>query len=338
MRVVELREGFGIEHLSLVERPEEPAPGPGQVLVRIRAVSLNYRDLVVVKGTYPVGLQPPFVPVSDGAGEVVAVGEGVSRVAVGDRVVGQYLQDWIAGELTEEWRRSSLGGPRQGLLRELALLPEHGLVHIPEHLSFVEAATLPIAALTAWSALFTHGHLQPGETVVLQGTGGVSLFGLQLAKLAGARTIVTSSSDEKRERAEALGADITLNYRTTPEWGAEVLRLTEGRGADHVLEVGGARTLEQSLRAIRYGGHVWLIGFLSGTTTELNLVAAMQRRARLNGIAVGSRTEFEAMNRAITQSGLRPVVDRVFPVEQVQDAFRYLELGAHFGKVAIAVG
>lgn len=335
MRVVELRDGFGVENLTLGEHPDEAAPGPGQVLVRIHAVSLNYRDLVVVKGTYPVGLQPPFVPVSDGAGEVVAVGEGVTRVAVGDRVVGQYLQDWIAGELTEEWRRSSLGGPRPGLLRDFALLPEHGLVKIPAHLSYVEAAALPIAALTAWSALFTHGHLQPGETVVLQGTGGVSLFGLQLAKLAGARTILTSSSDAKRDRAQTLGADATINYRTTPEWGAEVIQLTEGRGADHVLEVGGARTMEQSLRAIRYGGHLWLIGFLSGTTTELNLVTAMQRRARLNGIAVGSRTEFEAMNRALAQSGLRPVVDRVFPLDQVQDAFRYLEQGAHFGKVAI---
>ena len=241
---------FGLEGLVL-NNTSNPTPGPGEVLVRWRAQSLNYRDLVIVLGTYLPNLPLPFTPGSDGAGEVAAVGPGVTGWKPGDRVIGHYIQSWLEGPPTPENTRLSLGAPLPGLLTEFSVLPAHGLVALPEHLSFAEGATLPIAALTAWNALFTTGDLRPGDTVVLEGTGGVSLFGLQLAHAAGLRTVVTSSSNAKLDRARALGADETINYHTTTGWGARVRELTGGRGADLVLEVGGPATINQALRAVR---------------------------------------------------------------------------------------
>ncbi len=326
---------FGLEALALVETPV-PAPGPGEVLVRWRAQSLNYRDLVIVQGTYLPNLPLPFTPLSDGAGEVTAVGPGVTAWQLGDRVVGHYIQSWQEGPPTPENTRLSLGAPLPGVLTEYSVLPAHGLVALPEHLSFAEGATLPIAALTAWNALFTSGDLRPGGTVVLEGTGGVSLFGLQLAHAAGLRTLVTSSSDAKLERARALGADETINYRTTPGWGARVRELTDGRGADLILEVGGPATINEALRAVRLGGRVAFIGFLGGTAMQLDAVDLIRSGATVHALRVGSRAMFGDLLRALVRHDLRPVVDRVFPFGEVPAAFRHLAQAAHFGKIVVS--
>jgi NADPH:quinone reductase-like Zn-dependent oxidoreductase len=336
VRAVEIRDAFGLDHLAMVERPE-PVAGPGEVLLAMRAAALNYRDLLMVRGLYNRRQPLPLIPCSDGVGEVLATGHGVTRAAVGDRVCVTFAQRWIAGRPTKDRIRSTLGGPLDGTLAERMVLSEDGVVAVPDHLSDEEAATLPCAALTAWNALVTEGHLAPGETVLIQGTGGVSLFALQLAVLAGARAIVTSSSDEKLERARALGAEAGVNYRETPEWGARVKELTGGVGVDHVLEVGGAETLKQSLLAVRLGGTVSLIGNLTGTTAEVALTTIFMQRVRLQGILVGDRESFEAMNRALAAARLRPIVDRTFPLEEAQAAFEYLAEGKAFGKVAIAI-
>ncbi|HEX9943995.1 MAG TPA: NAD(P)-dependent alcohol dehydrogenase [Thermoanaerobaculia bacterium] len=336
MRAVEIRGGFGLDNLSLVERPD-PAPGPGQALVRLRAASLNYRDLLTVEGKYNPKQKLPLVPCSDGAGEVVAVGEGVTRVQPGDRVCGLFAQKWISGAPTRERLRSTLGGPLDGTLAELAVFDQEGLVKTPEHLSDEEAATLPCAAVTAWSALVTEGGVTAGDAVLVQGTGGVSLFALQLAKLLGARVIATSSRDEKLERVRELGASGLINYREVPEWGKKAKELTGGTGVDNVVEVGGAGTLQQSLQAVRFGGTISLIGNLSGTKTELLLTQIFMQKIRVNGILVGHRDSFEAMNRAIALHRLRPVVDRVFPLEESRAAFEHLAAGGHFGKIVVRV-
>jgi NADPH:quinone reductase-like Zn-dependent oxidoreductase len=333
VRAVEIRDGFGLDHLTLVERPE-PRPGPGQALVRVRAASLNYRDLLMVDGRYNRKQKLPLVPCSDGAGDVVAVGDGVSRVRPGDRVCGIFAQGWIAGEPGRELIRTTLGGPLDGMLAELVALAAEGLVKTPDHLSDLEAATLPCAAVTAWSALI-EGGLKAGETVLLLGTGGVSLFALQLAVLAGARAIITSSSDEKLERARQLGAAAGINYRQVPEWGARVKELTGGEGADYVLEVGGATTLPQSLQAVRVGGRIYLIGVLSGTATEVSIPAIQMRRVRVEGVLVGSRASFEALNRAVSLHRLRPVIDNTFPLAEARAAFEHMAAGRHFGKICI---
>jgi NADPH:quinone reductase-like Zn-dependent oxidoreductase len=336
MKVVEVRGGFGLDHLTLTDRPD-PRPGHGEVLVRVRAASLNYRDLLTVRGEYNPKQKLPLIPCSDGAGEVVEVGEGVTRVQTGDRVCANFAQRWIAGEPDREKLRSTLGGPLDGMLAELVALPQEGVVCVPEHLSDKEASTLPCAALTAWSALVTDGGLVAGDTVLLQGTGGVSIFALQFAKILGLRAILTSSSDEKLARARELGADETINYRQTPEWGARVKELTGGAGADLVVEVGGAGTLGQSLRAVRMGGTIALMGVLAGNALELPLPLIFMQRVRVQGILVGSREGFEAMNRAITLHRLRPVVDRVFPLEETRAALDLMERGGHFGKICIRV-
>jgi NADPH:quinone reductase-like Zn-dependent oxidoreductase len=334
MKVVELQNTFGIDSLNVTERPE-PRPGPGQVLLKMRAWSLNYRDLLVAKGVYNPKLRLPLVPLSDGVGEVVAVGDGVSRVKVGDRVAGLFMQKWLAGELTDAKARSSLGGGgMDGLLAEYVVLHEDGVVRVPEHLTDEEAATLPCAAVTAWHALIAEGRLEPGDSVLVQGTGGVSLFALQFARLTGARVIATSSSDAKLERVRQLGVSDGINYKTNPDWEERVRELTGGAGVDHVVEVGGAGTLGKSLRAVRTGGHVSLIGVLSGGG-QVNPMPILMKNVRVQGIYVGSREMFEAMNRAIALHRLRPVVDRVFPFAEVCEALRYLESGAHFGKVVI---
>jgi NADPH:quinone reductase-like Zn-dependent oxidoreductase len=337
MKVWVIRGRFGLDALAQEERPQ-PEPGPGEVLLRVRAVSLNYRDLMVVKGLYNPKMSLPRIPCSDAAGEVAAVGSGVRGVAAGQRVAGLFAPAWQCGEPTEAKHRSALGEAAEGVLAEYVVLPEHGVVAVPEHLSDEEAATLPCAGLTAWHALVTEGRVAPGDTVLVQGTGGVSLFALQFARLAGARVIITSSRDDKLQRAAALGAAEGINYKTTPEWGDRARQLTGGRGVDHVVEVGGAGTLAQSLRAVRMGGRVSLIGVLAGGGGSVNLVPVLMKSVRVQGIFVGSREMFEAMNRAVAEHRLRPVVDRVFGFAEAPEAFRHLESGAHFGKVCIRVG
>jgi NADPH:quinone reductase-like Zn-dependent oxidoreductase len=333
MKVYEIRDRFGLDALTLAERPQ-PQPGPHEVLVRIKAAALNYRDLLVVKGQYNPKMPLPRIPCSDAAGEVAAVGPGVTRVKVGQRVAGIFMQKWLSGEVDEAKAKSALGGAIDGLLAEFVVLHEDGLVHVPEHLSFEEAATLPCAAVTAWHGLVTEGRVKPGDSVLVQGTGGVSLFALQFARLAGARVLITSSRDDKLERARALGASEGINYKTTPEWGDKVRALTGGRGVDHIVEVGGAGTLGQSLRAVRMGGQISLIGVLSGAG-QANPMPILMKNVRVQGIFVGSREMFEAMNRAIVTHQLRPVVDRVFSFAEAPAAFRHLESGAHFGKICL---
>jgi NADPH:quinone reductase-like Zn-dependent oxidoreductase len=328
--------GFGLENLRIEDVPE-PVPGPGEAVVRVRACSLNYRDLVVMKGGYGSNVKPPLIPLSDGAGEVISIGPAATRVKAGDRVAGIFMQRWIEGPVDDFKGNSALGGAVNGMLSEQVLLSAEGLVHIPAHLSFEEAATLPCAGVTAWNALFRSGGLKSGETVLLLGTGGVSVFALQLAKMAGARVIITSGSDAKLERARRMGADEAINYKTTPEWDKSVRQLTNGNGVDHVIEVGGAGTLPLSIKSVRRAGHVALIGVLSGAG-QFDPRLVLMKSIRLQGIYVGSREMFEEMNRAISLTGLRPVIDRVFGFGEFHDALRHMETGAHFGKICIGVG
>jgi len=334
MKVYEIQGGFGLDHLKLAERPD-PAPGPGQVLLRMRAVSLNARDLMMVAGSYNPRQRLPLIPCSDGVGEVVALGEGASRLAVGDRVATLFCQGWMGGRPSIEELRSTLGGPLDGTLAELMVLPERGVIRVPENLSDVEAATLPCAALTAWSALAEQGRVTAGDTVLVQGTGGVSIFALQFAQLLGARVIVTSRRDDKLVKARRLGAWQEINSLDDPEWGKTARELTGGVGVDHIVEVGGAGTLAQSLQAIRVGGQISLIGVLAGGAAELSIVPVFMKHVRIQGLLVGSRQAFERMNRAIAQHELRPVVDSVFPFAEVREAFEHLKSGVHFGKVCI---
>lgn len=316
---------------------EVAAPRPGQVAVSIKAVSLNFRDLAVVTGRYPRRVSGPTVIASDGCGEVVSVGEGVTAFQAGDRVVGSFFQNWITGPFVREYGNSALGGAIDGVLTEQRVFDQEGLLRLPEHLSYAEGATLPCAGLTAWNALVPTAHVKPGNTVLLLGTGGVSIFGLQFAKLHGARVIITSSSDEKLERARALGADETINYKKNPEWEKEVLRLTGGHGVDIVLEVGGAETFPRSMTAVRASGQIVVIGVLTGVagTVPLGLIGLQTLSVR--GVYVGSMAMFQDMNRAITLHGLRPVIDRVFSFEETRDALRYLQSARHFGKVVISL-
>jgi NADPH:quinone reductase-like Zn-dependent oxidoreductase len=333
MKIFELQQ-FGIENLLLVER-DEPQPAANEVVVKFHAASLNYRDLMFVKGIYNPKAKLPAVPLSDGAGEVVAVGANVKRWRIGDRVSPIFAQGWIEGPPSAEKNRTSIGaGNIDGVLREYAAFHEEGLVRIPEHLSFEEAATLPCAAVTAWHALITSGNLKAGDTVLTLGTGGVSIFALQFAKMHGARVIATSSSDEKLERVRALGAGGTINYRTTPEWDKEVQSLTGKLGVDHVVEVGGAGTLTRSVNSVRVGGQVFLIGVLT-TGNDFNPTSILMRNVNLKGIFVGSRQMFEDMNRAIEANHMKPVIDRTFRFEDAPEALKYMESGSHFGKIII---
>ena len=336
MKVVELRSSFGLDSLTVADRPE-PKPGHGQVLVKMKAFSLNYRDLLMVKGLYNPKLKLPFVPLSDGVGDVVAVGENVTRIKVGARVAGTFFSKWIAGDLTEAGAKTALGGGAEGVLAEYVALDAEGVTPVPEHLTDEEAATLPCAALTAWNALVTQGKLKAGESVLIQGTGGVSLFAFQFAKMHGARVIATSSSDAKLARVHSLGASDGINYKTTPDWEEKARTLT-GQGVDHIVEVGGAGTLGKSLRAIRIGGQISLIGVLTGAANQVNPMPILMKHVRVQGIFVGSREMFEAMNKAIALHQLRPIVDRVFPFGDIRPALQYLESGAHFGKVCLQMG
>lgn len=336
MRAFEIQDSFGLENLKQTERPD-PEPGPGQVVLQMRAMSLNYRDLLMVRGHYNPRQPLPLIPCSDGVGEVTAVGDGVTRVAVGDRVATIFSQTWISGPPTIDKLQGTVGGPLDGTLAETMVLSAEGVVAVPDHLTDVEAATLPCAAVTAWSALAEQGSVGAGDVVLVQGTGGVSVFALQFATLLGARVIVTSSSESKLERVREMGAWKTINYVDDPGWAKTVRKLTGGRGADHVVEVGGAGTLGQSLKAVRVGGEVSVIGVLSGISSELNIIPILMQHLRLQGILVGSREGFERMNRALAAHRLQPVVDRVFAFSEAPAAFEYMASAAHFGKICIAL-
>lgn len=341
MRLYRLPRAERIDDLTLTEA-ETPRPARGQVLVRMRAASLNYRDLMVATGRYGrgAGVKPGLVPLSDGAGEVVGIGPDVTRFAPGDRVAGLFMPRWLGGEITEEAAAVALGGgTTDGVLAEYVLFEQDALVRLPDHLSFEAGATLPCAAVTAWNALYGGPRpLQPGETVLLLGTGGVSIFALQFARAGGARPIVISSSDGKLARATELGAAAGVNYRAHPEWQDRVLELTAGRGVDHVVEVGGPGTLPRSIRAARLGGQIHQIGAaLAGAGGQIDPAPLMRRNILFRGIYVGSRAMFEAMNRAIALHAIQPVIDRVFPFEAARDAYRHLESQAHLGKVVIRI-
>jgi NADPH:quinone reductase-like Zn-dependent oxidoreductase len=327
---------FGIDHLELATVPD-PRPQRGEVVIKVHAVSWNFRDLMVVEGRYNPKMHLPRIPCSDGAGEVVAIGEDVTRVRVGDRVAGIFMQNWIEGEPDAAKIRGALGGDIDGMLAEFVVLREEGVVRFPEHLSYEEGATLPCAAVTAWNALTRAGRVMAGATVVIQGTGGVSIFALQFANMLGARVLGSSSSDAKLERARALGLDAGVNYRQHPEWDKWVMEETGGRGADLVVEVGGAGTLMRSLRALRIGGAVAQIGVLTGKGEGVEIPLLLHRQVRLCGIYVGSRADFEKMNQAITQQKLKPVVDEVFSFDAGRAALRRMESGSHFGKLVTSV-
>jgi NADPH:quinone reductase-like Zn-dependent oxidoreductase len=337
MRAYQLpKVGAGIDALVEVDRPI-PKPLYRQVLVRVAACSLNYRDLMIVRGGYRMPVHEPLIPLSDGAGEVVEIGPGVMRVKAGDKVAGCFFQRWPGGEPRPDVHTSALGGSIDGMLAEYVVLEEEGVVKIPDHLSVEEGATLPCAGVTAWNAIVHHAKLIAGHTVLLLGTGGVSIFGLQWARAMGISAIVTSSSDEKLKHAQALGAALTINYKTMPDWDKAARDFTGGRGVDQVLEVGGANTLTRSFNAIRTGGKISIIGSVSGGATELNPGLIFSKRANVQGISVGSTEMFEAMNAAIAANKIKPAIDRVFGFDEVKVAYNHMAAGAHFGKIVIRV-
>jgi NADPH:quinone reductase and related Zn-dependent oxidoreductases len=335
MRAIELH-GFALDQLKMAERPQ-PAPGPGEAVVRVRACSLNFRDWLLVQGVYNPKQKLPVIPVSDAAGDIVAVGEGVTAFKAGDRVLGHFMPTWLSGEPSVEKFSAGIGSPNDGWLCEYRSFPANALAKIPEHLSYEEAATLPCAALTAWSAIVTLGQVKPGDRVLVQGTGGVALFALQFAKLAGAEVIVTSSSDAKLQKAKALGADHGINYRDNPEWGRVARAISGGQGLDHIIELGGADTLMQSIRAIRPGGMISMIGVLSGPRPEIHLPLVVMQQLRLQGITVGSKEGLDAMLRAIDVSKMHPVLDRSFDFSEtgVRAAYAHMGKGQAFGKIVI---
>jgi NADPH:quinone reductase-like Zn-dependent oxidoreductase len=326
---------FSIDALSISDKPV-PKPRRGEILVRIKAASLNYRDLAILVEKYLPNLPLPYVPASDACGEIVQIGEDVTRFKVGDRVTPIYTQGWHDGLPTLELRtKRTLGAPLSGVLQEYVVVPAEDAVSVPAHLSNGEAATLPIAALTAWSTL-QEGGIKPGDTVLVQGTGGVALFALQFASLSGARVIVLSSSDEKLARARKLGAETGINYRTTPDWHLAVKDATQGKGVDIIVETAGA-TLDKSLASLAFGGFIGVVGFVAGYKAEISIRALIGPMIRIQGIAVGSRARFEAMNRAIAQHKLKPVIESTFALEQSADAFRHMQQGRHFGKIVIGL-
>lgn len=326
---------FGLENLCIND-VAVPEPGPGEIRVSMKAWSLNYRDLLVVTGAYNPRLPLPQAPLSDGAGVVSAVGEGVTDVAVGDRVVSHFVSGWIDGPYEARHVTTTLGAPATGVAAEEVVLPSHAVVPIPDGFDFAAAATLPIAALTAWNAIVVEGGLQPGQTVLTLGTGGVSIFALQLAKAMGARVIITSSSDTKLARCRDLGADGTINYRDEPKWDKQVLKLTAGEGAHVVVENGGAGTLTQSLRATRAGGTVGLLGALTGLTAQVNIAPVLMMRLRIAGILVGSRAQFLDLNAFLSERHIDPVVSDRFAFDQLADALAHMQAGKHFGKIVLA--
>ena len=337
MRAYQILPGDGIDGLRCADFPDREL-GNGEVRVRVHAVSLNYRDLMVAGGTYLVSVDDPIVPCSDGAGEILAVGPGVTRFQVGDRVAASFFPYWHDGPTSPEKVRHALGGDIDGMLAEEVILAEDTLVKLPAGMSFVDAATLPCAGVTAWNAIFESSNgIRPGDTVLLLGTGGVSILGLQLAHAAGLQIIITSSSDAKLERARELGAHHTINYRSFREWQEEVLRVTRGVGAHVVLEVGGKGTVNRSVASAAMGGSVAIIGGVSGFGGEVNPATLLATAKRMVGVYVGSRTMLEKVMRFADTCAIQPVVDRVFTFDQAKEAYRYMESGSHFGKVVIAV-
>ncbi|MBK8907451.1 MAG: NAD(P)-dependent alcohol dehydrogenase [Rhodospirillales bacterium] len=335
MKVFQVEGGWSRENVRIGTRPE-PVPGPGQVRLRMRASALNYRDLLVPERGYGSRMQDlPLIMLCDGVGVADAIGEGVTTIKEGDRLCPLFFQTWVAGDPDEARLSRSLGVETDGTMAEFMVLDEAGVAPAPSHLTDEEAAAIPTAGVTAWRALVTEGRVKPGDTVLVQGTGGVSLFALQFAKMLGAFVIVTSSSDEKLERAKALGADAVINYRTTPGWGKRAREITAGKGLDHIVEVGGQGTLPESLRAIRPGGTISMIGVLAGGTMDARIGLVVTRHVRLQGITVGSRDDFVDMTEAMAVSGLRPVVDRVFAFDEFHKALDYLASGQHFGKICI---
>jgi NADPH:quinone reductase-like Zn-dependent oxidoreductase len=334
MKRVRLRAPGGLQNLEFVE-DEPPQPKPGEVLVRIRASSVNFHDDLVVHGRIPCA--DGRVPMTDGAGEVIAVGDEVGGLAVGDNVVSTFWPYWLGGEMTPATRRDIPGESVDGYASEYVCKPAHFFTKAPGGCTHAEAATLACAGVTAWRALVTCGRVKPGDTVLIQGTGGVSLFALQFAKAAGARVIATSSSEEKLERLGRLGADAVINYKAVPDWGQKARDLTDGRGVDHVIEVGGPATFMQSITACRTGGHIAIVGVLTGFTGEVSIPALFSNQIRTSGISIGSRADQEDMIRAIEVNRLRPVIDRSFPLQQIVAAFEYYESQKHFGKVCLAL-
>ena len=337
MRAYEVKE-FGIEKLSVVERPT-PKPAAGEVLIRFHAASLNYRDYMVVSGSYNPKMKVPAVPLSDGAGEVVEIGDGVTRWKPGDHVMPIFAQRWFDGDPSEEIRRTSLGAGAywDGVLREYGAFSQESVVAIPEHLSYEEASTLPCAAITAWNAIVESGRVKPGDTVLTLGTGGVSIFAAQFAKISGARVIATSSNDEKIQKLNSLGVGETVNYREREDWDKAVLEIVGKPGVDHVVEVGGAGTLAKSINAVCIGGHVAMIGALTGAA-GFNPTTVFMKSIRLQGIYTGSRRMFEEMNSAISINKIRPVIDRVYKFDEFPEALRHMESGSHFGKIVVRIG
>jgi NADPH:quinone reductase-like Zn-dependent oxidoreductase len=335
MRVWEVQDDWGINQLRMIERPDPGRPGQGEVAIRMHAASINYRDLVTVLNTAPFG-RLPQIPLSDGAGEVIGVGEGVIRFQIGDRVCPMLSLDWLDGPPSADNRivnRGSATAP--GVLQDILISEAEAVSRAPANLSWLEAATLPCAALTAWRAVVAEGRIGPGDVVVAQGTGGVSIFALQFAKMLGATVIITSSSDAKLERARALGADHAVNYRDNPAWGEAVLEITGGRGADLVVEVGGAETINQSIVAASVGGTIVIVGVLGGRSQELLLPAIFGKNLHLIGISIGSRRQFEDMVAAIERHDIKPVIGEVHPFGDVPEALHAMKAATHFGKICI---
>lgn len=339
MKAYEIGAANGLDTYRLVSRPV-PVPGPGEVLVRMRAASLNFRDILLATGQYPFPADVThFAPLSDGAGEVVSVGAGTKYFVPGDRVAGIFSQSWQGGAQVDDAWFTALGGGIDGVLQEYRVFHQTGLVRLPYHLSFEEGATLPCAAVTAWNALYGLKPLQAGQTVLVLGTGGVSIFGLQLAHAAGARVIATSSSNAKLEKAKAFGADEVINYKAHPDWASEVKRLTGGRGVDHVIEIGGTGTLAQSIGSVNIGGIVSLVGLLAvADAPSMNPMPILTSGAIVRGVLVGSRELFENMNRAIAHHRIKPVIDSVFPFDQAAKALQALHAQQHVGKIVIKIG
>ena len=334
MRAYEIVSDGGVDALALNER-QSLEPGKGEILVGIRASSINYRDLSTIEDPVPRGISFPLVPNSDAAGEVIAVGDGVTRFKAGDRIAGCFFQNWSDGSISAAAMESAMGGAIDGVLAENVVLNEAGAVHIPPHLSYEEGATLPCAGLTAWNCLVEQGGLKPGKTALFLGTGGVSIIGLQIAKMMGARAIITSSSEAKLERASELGADELINYRENPDWQARVLELTDGAGVDVTIETGGGGTLEKTMEATRIGGTISLIGVLTGGT--INPTTVMRKSIRLQGVYVGSRRMFEDMNAALTLNRVHPVIDQVFEFEDARAAYHTMRGAGHFGKLVVKI-
>lgn len=337
MKAVQLND-FGIQNL-LVTQVDKPYPKRGEVLVRVKAVSLNYLDLILANGSFYKDLSFPYIPVSDGAGIVEAIGEDVTKWSAGDRVAVQYVQNWTKGNIDRSSNKIRVGWQTPGVLAEYICIPEHGLVKAPENLSFEEVATLPIAGVTAWHALINQANLRPGHTVLVQGTGGVSLFALQIAKAAGARVIATTSTDDKAARLKSLGADEVINYINYPQWKDNVRLLTNGEGVDITLDVAGTKTIGKSLQSVKENGFVGTAGFISGAALPLNIHDHKINMSfiRIQGLAVGSAESFAALNRAIEVNNIHPVIDTTFSMDEVQVAYRRLEEGKHVGKVVISL-